>query len=114
MARCNRFHDKRRGEWAQEWADLHTPGIQRADSKIGWTDMNYQQDTAASGGRQVLCELIETKLISCHVPVQGLQRRSLHNCDYHQSSEDETEHACDARNCSGPIDGPQDESICQV
>jgi hypothetical protein len=50
--------------------------------------MNHQWDIAASRGRQVLCELIETELVSCHVPVQGLQRRSLHNCDCHQSAED--------------------------
>ncbi len=112
MARFNRFQNKRGGQRAQEWAHLHAPGIRNTDPKIGWTDMNHQQDTVASGGRQVVFELIEMKLVSCRIPVQGLQRRSLHNCDCHQSSEDDVENALDARDSSDPIHEPHDERSC--
>lgn len=113
MARFNRFQNKRGGHRAQEWADLHAPGTRRADSKIGWTDVNHQQDTAAGMGRQVLFELIEMHLVSCHISIDGLQRCSLHNGDCHQFSEDNAENSLDARNSSDPIHECDDESFCQ-
>jgi len=76
--------------------------------------MNHEQDAATSGGRQVLRELIETSVGSCHISVKGLQRRLLHKCDCYQSSEDEAGNALDARNTSDPVHEPQDERSCPL